>query len=104
MPKMPRKGPPPLNPAARHQVRPDQRGQAQFIMAPLVIVFRTEDGDFQTRIHRDPELDHRAFALIAADLVAHIANAFQIEKEEVWEVIDEERANPTANPFAVYRK
>ena len=62
---------------------------------PLVIMYA--DGErVACRIHPDPAMDHRHYGLLVADLVRHIAGAYGVDEDEVWEFIDRERRAPTA--------
>ena len=62
---------------------------------PLVIMFEDE-GQVVCHIHPSGTASsHREYGLIICDLVRHVAHAFQVEEEEVWEWVDKERHHPT---------
>jgi len=63
---------------------------------PLLILFK--DGDRMTcHIHPSEKYDYRAYGLIICDMVRHIANAFEVPEESVWEWVDKERHDPTTD-------
>ena len=61
---------------------------------PLVIIFESDDGVI-FNIH--PQGYHYGcYGLLVCDLVSHIARAFGVEEDDVWEWVDRERKDPTA--------
>lgn len=65
-----------------------------FIKAPLVIMFRGDDENVVCHLHPS-DLDHRGYGLLICDLVRHIANAFKVEEDDVWDWVDKERHHHT---------
>jgi hypothetical protein len=69
---------------------------------PLVIMFADKSGDVQCHIYPSERCpSHQTYGLLIADLVRHVARAFSVEEEDVWEWVDKERRRPTtaiANP------
>jgi hypothetical protein len=63
------------------------------IDSPLIIVFEN-DGQVQTHLYPGA-MDHKEYAILIASLVRHVARAFKVPEDEVWECVDEERENPT---------
>ena len=63
---------------------------------PLVIMFRDHAGEIITRIHRPKDFDHTHYGILVCDLVRHIARAVKVNENDVWEVVEKERANPTS--------
>jgi hypothetical protein len=63
------------------------------IDSPLIIVFES-DGEIQTHIYPE-DMDHTDYGTLIAILVRHVANAFKVNENEVWEWVDKERYNPT---------
>ena len=63
------------------------------IDSPLIIVFEN-DGEIQTHIYPG-ELSHKDYGFHIAALVRHVANAFKVHEDEVWDAVDEERYHPT---------
>jgi hypothetical protein len=62
---------------------------------PLVIVYQNEDGDLQT-ILNPGERNHQQYGILIADLVRHVANAFKVPENDVWEWVEKERFRPTS--------
>jgi hypothetical protein len=68
--------------------------QGMFIKQPLVIMFESGDG---VTCHIDPQgYDYRVYGLLICDLVRHVARAFRVDESDVWEWVDRERQDPTA--------
>jgi hypothetical protein len=66
------------------------------IEQPLVIMFEDPDGEIVCHIHPNEKADsHEAYGLIICDLVRHVARAFKVDEENVWEWVDKERHRPT---------
>jgi hypothetical protein len=38
---------------------------------------------------------HREYGLLICDLVRHVARAFEVEEDDVWEWVHKERRHPT---------
>lgn len=64
------------------------------IRNPRVIMFEGPDGANICHIHPG-ELTYQQFAILACDLVRHIAAAFKVAEDDVWAWVDKERRNPT---------
>jgi hypothetical protein len=67
------------------------------IANPLVIMFADERGE--VICHIDPSEHcptHETYGLLIADLVRHVARAFNVSEEAVWEWVDKERGHPTS--------
>lgn len=63
---------------------------------PLVIMFREpEQGNIVTHIHPHENIDHKGYGLIICDLVRHVANAFGVDEDDVWDWVDRERYHHT---------
>jgi len=65
------------------------------ITAPLVIMFKADDGNVVCHLHPPDDYDHRHYGLLVCDLVRHIANAFKVDEDGVWEWVDKERHRHT---------
>ena len=63
------------------------------IDSPLIIVFKN-DGEIQTHLYPG-EMNHKEYGVMIAALVRHVAKAFTVHEDEVWESVDEERYHPT---------
>lgn len=65
------------------------------IRDPLLLVFENEDGDVQTHLYPG-KWGHKEYGILVADVVRHIAKAFKIHENDVWEWVDKERDKPTS--------
>jgi hypothetical protein len=65
------------------------------IKNPLVIMF--EDGQGVVyRIHPSKRAkSHREYGKLICDLVRHVARAFKVEEDDVWQWVDKERRQPS---------
>jgi hypothetical protein len=63
------------------------------IESPLVIVFEN-DGQLQTHLYPG-EMTYQEYGTLIAALVRHVAKAFKVREEDVWESVDKERYEPT---------
>jgi hypothetical protein len=62
---------------------------------PLVIMF-DQNGKTVTHIYPSPVApSHEHYGILIADLVRHVAEAFEVEENRVWEWVDKERNRPT---------
>jgi hypothetical protein len=65
------------------------------IEQPLVIMFEA-DGGIVCHIHPSNKANsHEHYGLLICDLVRHVAHAFKVDEDDVWEWVDKERKNPT---------
>ena len=71
------------------------------IESPLIIVFEN-DGEIQTRLYPG-ERTYQHYGLLIADVVRHVANAFKVNENDVWEWVDKERYDPTSPVTEVKR-
>lgn len=60
------------------------------IEAPLLIMYE-QDGKVMCRIHRPPDYTHKHYGLLICDAVRHVARAFKIEEDDVWDWVERER-------------
>ena len=66
------------------------------IANPLLIMFADERGEVVCHIHPSEHCPtHETYGLLIADLVRHVARAFKVGEEAVWEWVDKERGHPT---------
>jgi hypothetical protein len=63
------------------------------IDSPLIIVFEN-DGELQTHLYPGT-MKYQEYGTLVAAVVRHIANAFKVHEDAVWEFVDKERYNPT---------
>ncbi len=66
------------------------------VVDPLVIML-AEDGKIVCHLHRRQDDTYKGYALMAYDLVRHIANAFQVDEDDVWHWVEKERHHHTTN-------
>jgi hypothetical protein len=65
------------------------------IKSPLVVMFE-EDKKIVCHIHPG-EKNHKHFGILICDLVRHVARAFKVDEDAVWEWVDKERREPTSD-------
>ncbi len=64
---------------------------------PLVIMFEAPDGQVMCHIHPSKRAkSHQHYGLLICDLVRHVASAFHVREDDVWEWVDKERRHPTS--------
>ena len=75
--------------------RPPRLPEPMRIENPLVIMFQAPDKNIVCHIHPADGIDHTSYGLLVCDLVRHVAKAFKVEEDAVWEWVDKERRRPT---------
>ena len=57
------------------------------------------ESDRQIITHIRPRKDdsYEGYGLLVCDLVRHVANAYNVDEEDVWELVDKERRKPTTD-------
>ena len=66
-----------------------------FVKQPYVIMFKPDGGkDIITHIHKG-DIDYKGYGLLVCDLVRHVAAAFDVPEDDVWEWVDKERYHHT---------
>lgn len=68
--------------------------QSTLIKDPLVIMYE-QDEQIICRIHQLEKYTHEHYGMFICDLVRHIARAYEVDEELVWEWVDKERDHPT---------
>lgn len=73
--------------------------QPIIVKQPYVIMFKPEGSEkIITHLYRGPEnMGYEGFGLLICDLVRHVAGAFEVDEDDVWEWIEKERLNPTTD-------
>jgi hypothetical protein len=66
------------------------------IQNPLAIIFEGPDKKVVTHIHAPEGYTHEHYGMIVCDFVRHVARAFKVSEEAVWEWVDKERSHPTS--------
>jgi hypothetical protein len=64
------------------------------IESPLIVVFEN-DGKVQTHLYPG-KWGYKEYGIVIADVVRHVANAFKVYENDVWEWVDKERDAPTS--------
>lgn len=64
------------------------------ISQPWVIVYE-DDGKMVCRFHGRPGADYHEYALVVADIIAHLHMAFGASKDELLRLVAAEVRNPT---------
>jgi hypothetical protein len=64
------------------------------IEKPLIICFENE-GKIQTHLYPG-ERDYKGYGILIADIVRHVANAFNVHENDVWEWVEKERDHQTS--------
>jgi len=65
------------------------------IEKPLVVVFQNDEGLIQTHLWPG-ERNYQQYGILIADIVRHVANAFKVHENDVWEWVDKERYHQTS--------
>lgn len=76
------------------EIRP---GAMIIVQKPLVIMYRAGDDSIVTNIHPTPDLTYEGYGLLICDLVRHVASAFKVDEDDVWEWVDKERRHHTTD-------
>jgi hypothetical protein len=71
--------------------------EPQLIRNPLLMVYRNEDSEIVTKIDTGSGDTWRGFALVIYDLVRHVADAFHVTEDEVWQWVQKERHHHTTD-------
>lgn len=67
------------------------------IDSPIIIVFEN-DGQLQTHLYPG-EMGYEEYGTLIAALVRHVAKAFKVHENDVWECVDKERNEPPTPIF-----
>lgn len=62
---------------------------------PLILVFENDDGQIQTHLYPE-ERSYKQYGILIADIARHVARAFKVNENDVWEWVDKERDHPTS--------
>ena len=65
------------------------------IEKPIVICFLNDDGKIQTHLY-PKERTYGQYGISIADIVRHVAKAYKVNEDDVWEWVDKERYHPTS--------
>jgi hypothetical protein len=68
------------------------------IDSPLVIIYEDPSAGVVCRIHQSETANsHKHYGILICDLVRHVARAFKVKEDDVWEAVDKERRHPTSD-------
>lgn len=81
---------------------PEQSATTEFkgdgmtlVEQPYVIMFKPRgEKNIITHIYKG-DIDHKGYGLLVCDLVRHVARAFDVDEDDVWEWVEKERRKPT---------
>lgn len=67
------------------------------VKQPYVVMFKPEgQNDIVTHIFKG-DLSYQGYGLLVCDLVRHVAAAFGVQEDDVWEWVEKERDHPTTD-------
>lgn len=75
--------------------KPDDYSNVTIVKSPLVIMFKNDDDSVTCHIHASDGYGYEAYGLLVCDPVHHIASAFKVDEDDVWEWVEKERHRPT---------
>jgi hypothetical protein len=62
---------------------------------PIIICFKNDDEMIQTHLYPS-ERTYQQYGILVADVVRHVAKAFKVHEDDVWEWVDKERYRQTS--------
>ncbi|MFY9854772.1 MAG: hypothetical protein WAK26_12930 [Terracidiphilus sp.] len=62
---------------------------------PIVICFENDDGNIQTHLYPKERTYHQ-YGILITDIVRHVAKAYEVNEDDVWEWVDKERYRQTS--------
>lgn len=68
--------------------------QPMMLQQPVIVMFR-QDGNLICHIHPTKDDTYQHYGLMICDLVRHVAHAFKVDEDDVFEWIEKERDHPT---------
>ena len=72
-----------------------ERGEVLKIEKPLIICFENNEGNVQTHLY-PAERSYKQYGILITDVVRHVAKAFKVNEDDVWEWVDKERYRQTS--------
>jgi len=72
-------------------------GKPMRIERPLVVMFEDPDGQIICHIHPGEKHSYMSYGILICDLVRHVAGAFNVQENDVWEWVDKERNHHTTD-------
>jgi hypothetical protein len=76
--------------------RHERRKQKVMLENPLIVMFEL-DNKIVCHIHRHKSYGYEHFGLLIYDLVRHVARAFDVAEDDVWQMVAAERRRPTTD-------
>jgi hypothetical protein len=65
---------------------------------PLIVCYEQPDASVMTLIHTTEKCNrYELFGLLVCDIVRHVAAAFKVSEDDVWEWVDKERYRHTTD-------
>jgi hypothetical protein len=64
------------------------------VVRPLIVSYKGDSVN-HFEINPPPGFTPEHYGLLIADLVRHVAKAFQVSEDEVWKWVDQERQHPS---------
>ena len=61
---------------------------------PLIIMFE-QDGKLTCHLNPRQDDSYAGYGLMICDLIRHVARAFEVEEDDVWDWVLKERHHPT---------
>jgi hypothetical protein len=65
------------------------------IEKPWLLVFDNDEGKVQTHLYPEART-FKQYGILIADIVRHVAKAFKVSEDDVWEWVEKERYRPTS--------
>jgi hypothetical protein len=65
------------------------------IEKPLIICFENDEGNIQTHLYPGKR-GYEQYGILITDVVRHVANAFKVHENDIWEWVDKERYRQTS--------
>ena len=64
------------------------------IRQPLIIMFE-QDGNLVCHLYPRKDDTYEGYGLMVCDILRHVARAFKVDEDDVWEWVDKERHKQT---------
>jgi hypothetical protein len=65
------------------------------IEKPLIICFENDEGNIRTHLYPG-QRGYEQYGILITDVVRHVANAFKVHENDIWEWVDKERYRQTS--------
>lgn len=71
--------------------------EKNIIFDPLIILYRQNDELMCNIVISDSAFTYRHYGIAICDVVRHVAQAFHVSEDAVWEWVEKERFHPTTS-------